>query len=91
MSWEQLVDSIVDRWDQGEEPDAHAVLREYPELAHNRTAVLTLAYEEYCARTERGETVERDSFCNDFGEHAGAVRRVIAFHHLGSEPAASGA
>jgi hypothetical protein len=70
MSWEQLVDSLIAKWDQGEKPDAQAVLREYPELARNRTAVVTLAYEEYCARTERAETVNRDFFCDGFGEHA---------------------
>ena len=81
MECDQLLDSIIAKWDAGEEPDALAALREYPELAHIRGAVVTPAYEEYCARTERGEVVERESFCDAFGEHADAVRRVLALHH----------
>ena len=82
MGWEKYVDSIIARWDAGEESDAAAALREYPELAHIQSAVVTLAYEEWCARTERGETVECESFCDAFGEDADAVRRVLALHHL---------
>jgi serine/threonine protein kinase len=80
MSWEQLVDSIIARWDRGEEPDARKLLRRHPKLIDFQSAVVTLAYEEYCQRTERGETIDPDRFAQGFKEHAHAVRRVIEFH-----------
>lgn len=44
--------------------------------------VLDLAYEEYCLRTDRGEAINREEFCNRFGVHADDVRRLLLAHDL---------
>jgi serine/threonine protein kinase len=82
LAREREIDEIIARWDNGEKADAAAALREFPHLAASRSAVMILAYEEYCQRKEGGETIVVDQFVANFPEHASAVRRVIRFHQL---------
>ena len=61
-----LADAIQERWAAGEPPDALAALAAYPALAADRKLVIQLAYEEYCLRTEGGETVDAVAFAARF-------------------------
>ncbi len=75
------ISAIVDRWRHGESPDARAALSENPELSERKTLVLDLAYEEYCFRTESGESVAVSTFCNKFPSYQKSLQRLIGVHH----------
>src|SRR5437764_13786479 len=72
----------VDRWRQGESPSAHAVLREHPELAQQKSVVLDLAYEEFCLRTEAGEPLAASTFCDQFPTYRKSLERLLGVHEL---------
>ena len=46
------------RFDQGQTPTAAGYLRTFPELLSSESRVLSLVYEEYCLREERGSAPE---------------------------------
>jgi serine/threonine protein kinase/Flp pilus assembly protein TadD len=71
---------FVDRWRQGETPNADAVLREHPEWASQKSYVLELAYEEFCLRAEAGEAVTATSFCDRFPAFRKSLARLLGFH-----------
>ena len=71
---------FVDRWRKGEPPCAHAVLRENPESARNKNAVLDLAYEEFCLRREAGESIAPSTFCNQFPTYFKSLERLLDVH-----------
>ena len=54
---ERLVDEAIQRWHDGEAPDADAVLARHPELRDQGEAAVRLIYEEVCLRTVAGEDV----------------------------------
>jgi serine/threonine protein kinase/Tfp pilus assembly protein PilF len=76
------ISAYVDRWRQGEAPSAHAVLREHPELASQKSVVLDLAYEEFCLRTEAGEQLAPSTFCNQFPTYRKSLERLLGVHEL---------
>lgn len=76
------ISAYVDRWRQGEHPSAAAVLREHPELARSKSAVLDLAYEEFCLRREAGESIAPSTFCNQFPTYCKSLERLIGVHEL---------
>jgi len=79
---ERELDEIIARWDEGERADALSALRAAPHLAEFRSAVVSLAYEEYCQRLESGETVDEVEFIAKFSPHDTALRKVLALHRL---------
>jgi tetratricopeptide (TPR) repeat protein len=82
---------FVDRWRQGETPNADAVLREHPEWASQKSYVLELAYEEFCLRAEAGEAVTATSFCDRFPAFRKSLARLLGFHEYADhDPALRG-
>ena len=82
---------FVDRWRQGETPNADAVLREHPEWASQKSYVLELAYEEFCLRAEAGEPVTATSFCDRFPAFRKSLARLLGFHEYADhDPALRG-
>lgn len=77
-----LASEIKDLWKQGREPDAQAALSHYPELRHDKSAVLDLAYEEYCQRLEAGTPPDPDEFCERFPSFRASLRRLIEAHRF---------
>jgi hypothetical protein len=90
------VAAIKEDWERGAVPDAAAALARHPELLDNKSAILDLAYEEYCLRAEAGAAPEPDSFCDRFPAHRTSLRSLIRAHEfleanselLGSAPPA---
>jgi Flp pilus assembly protein TadD len=90
------VAAIKEDWERGAVPDAAAALARHPELLDNKSAILDLAYEEYCLRAEAGAAPEPDSFCDRFPAHRSSLRSLIRAHQfleanselLGSAPPA---
>ena len=52
----------------------------YPELKFRKSAVLSLAYDEYCRREASGETIDRGEFCRAFPEHQESVARLLSVY-----------
>ncbi|MGE3809138.1 MAG: serine/threonine-protein kinase, partial [Gemmataceae bacterium] len=61
-------------------------LIQHPELLDNRTAILDLAYEEYCLREEAGEVLDADEFCQRFPRYQSTIRRLLVTHSLLRSP-----
>jgi serine/threonine protein kinase len=72
--------AIKECWGRGETPDAAAALALHPELRTDKSAVLDLAYEEYCLRAEAGEMPETEAFCARFPAYRSSLRRLLTTH-----------
>jgi eukaryotic-like serine/threonine-protein kinase len=66
----------------GAVPDAVALLARHPELLANKSAVLDLAYEEYCGRAKAGSVPEPEAFCERFPAYRSSLRRLLAAHQF---------
>ena len=75
-----LASEIKARWDNGERADAWSVLADHPEWLASKSIVLDLAYEEYCQRTDLGESIDSAQFCQRFPNYRQSLRRLIDVH-----------
>src|SRR5258706_1112831 len=75
-------ESVVARWEAGEEPEAAAALRDDPELATDRQIVLYLAYEEYCLRREAGEGIDAGAFAAKFSGSRTSLKPLLSVHRF---------
>ncbi len=75
-----LASEIIDLWQQGQSADAQSFLAHHPELLADKTAVVDLAYEEYCQRLEAGIAPEVDAFCARFPAVKTTLRRLLSAH-----------
>ncbi len=80
LSARRLVAEIKSQWLRGEPADARGVLVRYPELGSDKSAVLDLAYEEYCLRRQAGTSPDPDEFCERFPHYKTSLRRLIEAH-----------
>jgi serine/threonine protein kinase/Tfp pilus assembly protein PilF len=62
----QLVSEMIIAWPSSAPFDAWRILDLHPELHGNRSALLDLAYEEFCRRTEAGEMLSSEAFAQTF-------------------------
>ena len=60
--------------------DARQILSQHPSLCRSKSAVLDLAYEEYCRRVEAGEEVDVERFARRFPGFQTSVIRQIEAH-----------
>jgi serine/threonine protein kinase len=81
----QVLQEILKAWNQGEPPDAAAVLARHPQLAHDRDAVVDLAYEEYCLRVEDGEPIDKGTFAARFAPFTKEVRDTLDAHSFAAD------
>src|SRR5262245_17695524 len=72
-----MVSAFKDFWMRGTPVDVKTFLAEHPELAGRKSAVLDLAYEEYCQRRENGLPLDPDAFCEGFPHFKTSLRRLI--------------
>jgi serine/threonine protein kinase len=72
-------ESLKTAWRGGETPNAEAAFLADPDLAHDDAIAVELAYEEYCLREERGESVDTEAYSQRFS-FASSIRRLIAVH-----------
>lgn len=57
--------------------DARSIVRAHPELQHDRSALLELAFEEYCRRCDAGEMVRGTEFAARFSLVQRSLQRLI--------------
>lgn len=87
----RLVEEIKRTWREGSAVDALAALQTNPELGDRKSLVVDLAYEEFCLRTEAGESLDAENFAGRFSRYQTSVRRRLEIHEfLGSLNLAGG-
>src|SRR5690242_19389688 len=73
-------------WQRGGPVDALAILHRHPELAADDEVVLDLAYEEFCLRQARGESLDPQTFSERFGAIAEQLCLTLHCHtHLSDD------
>lgn len=72
-----LINSMRQRWLQGEHICVETYLQEQPNLALDSEALLDLIYLEWLLREEVGQPVSMEHFAHRFPEHVEALRRQI--------------
>ncbi len=71
------IDELLARIPLGEPFDAAAILADHPELAGTSSAVLDLAYEEFCRRRAQGEVVDPQQFAARFPSIGTSLLRLL--------------
>jgi hypothetical protein len=59
---------------------AKAVLEEHPHLQNCKSALVNLAYEEFCQRKDAGEAIDPESFVNEFPTIRNSLLDLIQVH-----------
>ncbi|NQT11375.1 MAG: protein kinase [Planctomycetes bacterium] len=77
-----LISEVNARSAQGRPFDAKNLLDEHPELGARKSIVLDLAYEEFCQRTEAGESVDAEGYCREFPAFERSLRHLIEVHEF---------
>lgn len=75
------------RFERGESPEVASYLEEFPRLAAADSRVISLIYEEYCLREERGDQLDVDSFCNRYPDWRDSLASQLRYHRLLSQAA----
>jgi serine/threonine protein kinase len=75
------------RFDLGESPAVREYLDDFPELGEADSRVLSLVYEEFCLREERGESLDVDSFCDRYPTWKESLASQLGYHRLLSRAA----
>jgi serine/threonine protein kinase len=77
-----VISEVNVRCAEGQPLDAKGLLDEHPELGARKSIVLDLVYEEFCQRTEAGESVDSDSYCRRFPTFERSLRRLLEVHEF---------
>jgi serine/threonine protein kinase len=72
-----LAMEIMNSWKHGKPVDASAAISQHPEIGQFKSVVQELALEEYCHRTDRGESLTISDFCDQFPDYREWVREQI--------------
>ena len=75
-----VIQDVKRAWRAGQSTDMAGVIREHPEVVHNRTFMVDLAYEAYCLRESRGQTPETSAFLQEMPAFRTQIRDVILGH-----------
>ncbi len=73
---------IIDAWWDGATADAEAAIAEHTGFSDSRSAILALAYGEYCVKEARGTPVDADAFCERFPRIRSSLFRRIEVHEF---------
>src|SRR6476469_7268979 len=72
-----LVRERIERWREGNEPDAAEVLEAHPELRGAKSLVMDLVLAEYSLRTAAGLQIGRDEFCERFPTFRQSIAKML--------------
>lgn len=75
------------RYSRGERPSVADYLARFPALRGLRDRVVSLVYEEYCLREERGEAPDPDRFCERYEPWRDSLESQLRYHRLLSQVA----
>ena len=72
-----LVDQTIQRWRDGEPPDARAFLDQHPHIKADKHLATDLIYEEFCLAVEAGKQPTYDNYYERFPSYRLQLRRVF--------------
>jgi serine/threonine protein kinase len=75
------------RFDRGERPRIADYLERFEALQNDRERVVSLVYEEFCHREERGERPNPDSFCDLYKPWRDSLLSQLRYHDMFSQVA----
>lgn len=75
-----LVQETIARWRDGERPDAAALLSRHPALSRHKSLAIDLIYEEYCLRSNAGDTLIRSTFLDKFPGYQQSLVKMLEVH-----------
>lgn len=75
------------RFARGQSPAVADYLEQFPALGEADTRVLSLLYEEFCLKEERGDQIDVDSFCERYPQWKDSLASQLQYHHLLSRAA----
>jgi serine/threonine protein kinase len=70
------------RFARGRRPEVRDYLERFPALRDEGERVLSLIYEEFCLREERGEQPDPDAFCRKYEPWRDSLASQLKYHHL---------
>jgi len=73
------------RFARGQRPAVASYLERFPDLQAERDRVVSLVYEEYCLREERGEPLDPDQFCDRYEPWRDSLESQLRYHRLLSQ------
>jgi serine/threonine protein kinase/TPR repeat protein len=77
-----LASELIACWPSDRMLSAHAVLESHPELQNCKSAIVELAYEEFCRRQEAGEKLDPEAFADNFSMIRGSLLDLIQVHQF---------
>src|SRR5260370_32295539 len=81
------------RFAQGKSATVNEYIERYPQLRAQSDRVLSLVYEEYCLREEKGERPDTEEFCERYAPRKDSLASQLRYHRViskvvgGSPPA----
>ncbi|MHB1556556.1 MAG: protein kinase domain-containing protein [Isosphaeraceae bacterium] len=75
------------RYARGQSPTIADYLEQFPALGEADTRVLSLLYEEFCLKEERGDPIDVESFCERYPQWKDSLASQLQYHHLLSRAA----
>lgn len=76
----RLAAEIIGNWPSDRTFDARRLIEDRPELAWCRSAVVDLAYEEFCRKRDAALPLDRESFAARFPAYERTLLRVLEVH-----------
>jgi len=73
------------RFTRGQRPSVVAYLDRFPCLREAHDRVVSLVYEEYCLREEKGERLDPERFCADYEPWRDSLASQLRYHRLLSQ------
>ncbi|WP_165251612.1 serine/threonine-protein kinase [Paludisphaera soli] len=70
------------RFELGEPVAVSAYLDQFPQLRAADSRVVSLVYEEFCLREERGEVLDVDSFCDRYPDWKDSLVSQLGYHRI---------
>jgi serine/threonine protein kinase len=70
------------RFERGERPAVAGYLARFPELRGRADRVISLIYEEFCLREERGERPDTDEFCDRYADWKDSLASQLRYHRV---------
>src|SRR5690242_3582271 len=78
MTLETLVRASIDRWQEGEAPNAARVLAAHPELRSSKSLVMDLVLAEYSIRMAAGDAIGHSEFCDRFPTYRQSIAKLLS-------------
>ncbi|MGO8902628.1 MAG: serine/threonine protein kinase [Isosphaeraceae bacterium] len=75
------------RFERGQTAEVAHYLDRFPDLRQDHSRVISLIYEEFCLREEKGDAPDVDTFCERYPAWKDSLLSQLQYHHLLSQAA----